>query len=319
MLRLEDIKFPLSPSPEDTRDFDASLLKYSTNMLPTTFRSPKPTAKNQGKTSMCVAFAIASIKEIQEMKERGVRQLFSPAYIYGIRDGWFEGEGMYLRDALKDLRRYGICKFEDFPMIDSFTNIKSALNEKLHVLAPYAVGNSIKSFARLKTTEEIKRAIMDDGAVLMGLQVYPSFYYPVNGVIQPLKEGEKSLGGHGMVVYGWDVIDGQEYWVSDNTWGELWGDKGTCYIPIGYKPIYEMWSVTDSELNLNNFYKIIMYIGDPNIRAIKNDVVANILMDTAPFIKDGRTFVPLSFISRMMEDKVEWIPEYKCVVVERSR
>jgi hypothetical protein len=40
-------------------------------------------------------------------------------------------------------------------------------------------------------------------------------------------------------------------------------------------------------------------------------------MDVAPEIKNGRTFVPLRFVTETLGAEVEWIPETKTIKVSK--
>lgn len=313
-------KLPAQPSPYDERDLTSKDILYAEMEIPFEYEGIKPTIYDQGRTSMCGAFALAALKEVHELKERGERTRFSPGYLYGIRDGGYEGEGVYIKQILATLRKFGTCRFEDFPMIDTYENIKANLTPKVTDIAPYAVLNGIKNYFRIDKykVEAIQTAIMNDGGVIVGVNVFNSFFYPVNGVIQNTKPGEQSYGGHIMMIYGWKVIDGRIYWITANSWGTGWGDQGVCYIPVDYLPIYEVYGATDRPLVLNDVYQIIMYIDDPNIRVIKNDKTEFVTMDVAPFIKDGRTMVPVSFIAKYMGLSTEWQAAYKCVVIKKE-
>lgn len=89
-------------SPPDHRDYPVSKLVPPPDRLPDRLViSPLPEVYDQNGYGMCVAFSLATIKEIQEWRERGYRTRYSPGFIYANRsDGDFQGEGMIPREAL---------------------------------------------------------------------------------------------------------------------------------------------------------------------------------------------------------------------------
>jgi C1A family cysteine protease len=53
----------------------------------------------------------------------------------------------------------------------------------------------------------------------------------------PNKATEKLLGGHGVLICGYD--DDRSVWIVRNQWG----DHGYCYMPYGYESIWtEAWT-----------------------------------------------------------------------------
>jgi C1A family cysteine protease len=57
----------------------------------------------------------------------------------------------------------------------------------------------------------------------------------------PNKATEKLLGGHGVLICGYD--DDRSVSIVRNQWGEQWGDHGYCYMPYGYESIWtEAWT-----------------------------------------------------------------------------
>jgi C1A family cysteine protease len=79
--------------------------------------------------------------------------------------------------------------------------------------------------------------------IAIGFYVYKSFETPnPQGVVpMPNKAAEKLLGGHGVLICGYD--DDRSVWIVRNQWGEQWGDHGYCYMPYGYESIWmEAWT-----------------------------------------------------------------------------
>ena len=62
------------------------------------------------------------------------------------------------------------------------------------------------------------------------VKVYSSIYDVDNSGIVPEPEpGDSVLGGHAICLATREVIDGEHYFGSPNSWGADWGDAGWCY------------------------------------------------------------------------------------------
>ncbi|MCD6106984.1 MAG: copper amine oxidase N-terminal domain-containing protein, partial [Caldisericaceae bacterium] len=73
------------------------------------------------------------------------------------------------------------------------------------------------------------------------------------------------------------------------------------------------WNSDTREVKIESGDNVItLIIG--NLTLIKNGT--EIQMDTAPFIKDSRTFVPVRFISENLGAKVSWNSDTREVMVE---
>jgi cathepsin B len=47
-----------------------------------------------------------------------------------------------------------------------------------------------------------------------------------SGVYQVYAGNQKFSSGHALKVIGWDVRDGKNCWLVENSWGEDWGENG---------------------------------------------------------------------------------------------
>jgi C1A family cysteine protease len=229
------------PSKQDRRDFHVSrLLPYMRETFPAEYRIPQQTPiYDQDIYGMCVAFSLKTAKEVHEIRERRKHEQYSAAYIYARRDsGDYHGEGMEPRDALKCLQKRGVCKHETFPNLGNYTMLSRMLKAEWD---SEAEPQKITAYAQCYTVDDVKAALMGLGPVLLCIAVYDSFYK--GGYLKnPDTSAEQIRGYHAMVITGW-TKDG--YWVVQNSWGKRWGDNGLCYMPLGYKPIIEMWTMTD--------------------------------------------------------------------------
>ena len=212
----------------------------------------------------CVANAIATLKEIHEYKEGRTRyNRFSIGWIYGNRDSnHHQGEGMFVSEALDKLIQDGTPPFEllpenvDYflphvPMQDYYPDIYeynysdyTGFTAKQLVQNNY---NSILKFAqpqRIKNHSgyihkidakiyDIKQRVINDGGVLVELNLYNEFYSANNngGIVPEYFSGE-IVDGHAMIIMGWKKINGVSYWICQNSWGDWIGDNGIYYLPF---------------------------------------------------------------------------------------
>lgn len=223
-------------SPFDVRDY--KLVASATETFPDTFELTKVSVKNQGNVPSCVAHASSSIVEYHHKRQHSEKKSFSTEFIYGFRDfGYYAGDGMYIRNALNTLRKYG-----DVPAVElkgnhdwfeAWSNVDSRFDE----LAEKAYPHRVSSYFRVDDENSVKSALMKHGYVLAGMQWHKGATL-TDGVYTPT---DKVSGGHAIVIYGWN----EKGWLCQNSWGSNWGNKGRFIIPFGFQ-FTEMWGITDN-------------------------------------------------------------------------
>lgn len=224
-------------SPEDKRDFSFDDVCSIGEPLPERYLTEGDVkVLNQGSTSMCVAFACSTAMKFGEHKA-GFKNHhdFSRGMIYGNRrDTDYQGEGMYIRQALKQLNHDGDCMEENFSCHGKYLTVKEKFKTKEDSLREIAKPYIISNYFRCYTQEEVKRAVMNQGAVIVSINIYNGF----GAKVKLPKEGEKSRGGHAMCCIGWDETG----WIVRNSWG-YYTPQGNVHIPYDY-PINEWWGIT---------------------------------------------------------------------------
>jgi len=78
--------------------------------------------------------------------------------------------------------------------------------------------------------DEIKKALIEYGPLVICFPVYEDFMYYKRGVYRH-KWGERT-GGHLVALVGYD--DSEQCWIVKNSWGDQWGDDG--WFKMGYDP-----------------------------------------------------------------------------------
>lgn len=247
-------------SPYDIRDYQFSDIVVGLSRE----RFPKEYIPNygikpfdQGTTSMCCACAVAMSRYIFEIEDSGNTKLFSPGYIYANRtnsvvcEGIYEGEGMYLKDALKQLCHSGDCFYDYFDEFGLYDDLKKSYISKSATLDQNAYPFRTSSYYAVKTEKEIMKAILSTGSVITSFLVTSGWYYvEKDGIIPTFGSIE---GAHAVLIIGWKIIDNKKYWIILNSWGDQWGDNGLGYIETT-SLILESYCIIDDvkEIQLKN-------------------------------------------------------------------
>ena len=229
-------------SPIDLRDFRVSSSAENVQ-LPANYMLEPKRIKDQGNVNSCVAHSLSSMLENKWKKD------FSVGFIYGYRpEGYYQGEGMYPRDALKTLQKIGDVKEEDFPYNEEMQEIKHKVDNSFSLLEAQADDYKISAYARLESINEIKSWLytkgiavpvaiptekleLDENNIILIPKVYPNY-------------------GHELLIIGWDECG----FIVQNSWGDHWGESGLATLPYEYK-IQEAWGVTLTEFQKENDIK----------------------------------------------------------------
>ena len=224
------------PSPPDERDYTAETVALAEAPRPETYIQTGMTVLNQGSIGSCVAHACATALGYGEKTGGKTPHDFSRGFIYGNRRSTdHQGEGMYIRQALKQLNHCGDCEQKVFPYNETYPKVKARIEKNKENLLKQAEPFKILNYFRCYSNDEVKRALLNQGAVVISIPVYESFAgdCPIPGI------GEKMNGHHAMCVVGWDKTG----WLIQNSWSKGWGNKGNLHLPYNY-PINEFWGVT---------------------------------------------------------------------------
>jgi C1A family cysteine protease len=237
-MKVAERKFTALVSPVDVRDYKITAAVE----FPDTFELAAVSVKDQGSTGSCVAHACSSVVEYHNKKQQGTTTIFSTEFIYGYRPaGYYVGEGMYIRDALKTLAKMGDCPLTNLRGNHEYKEAMANVTEQLDTLADKAYPHRISSYAKVKTTEEIKTALMNYGYVVASMNWYKD--YRLKNGIYTYNSTEKS-GRHCVVIYGWN----EDGWLVHNSWGHSWGKKGKFIVPFDFK-WNEAWAIIDTIVN----------------------------------------------------------------------
>ena len=245
----------LIPDPYDKRDYKfKDLVPVGAVKLPKNFESPElPLDKifDQGQSSMCCACAFSSLRYMQESKatQSGITDTFSPTFTYGNRLVGEDFEGMYMRSCCKKAKQDGslpisvLSGFYTYPICKELVKKNEANYKKL--AKPFR----ISSYYQCNSRTQMQTAIVETGAILVGIYVFNCFYKPnkTTGKISynPLID-IRNDGGHAILLTGYKEVRGKLYWRVLNSWGTEWGQHGYAWLPENYPMLPDKYAIVDN-------------------------------------------------------------------------
>lgn len=73
--------------------------------------------------------------------------------------------------------------------------------------------------------------------------------------------GAEGAVAHALVAYGWKKINGVDYWICRNGWGNMnggsssWGNDGDCYVKIGHRELTHCFELINSTTNPSRMFE----------------------------------------------------------------
>jgi C1A family cysteine protease len=140
--------------------------------------------------------------------------------------------GAQIRDTFKAMNKFGVAPESLWPYdISKFTQTPpdNVTGADFRLTEYRRVPNSVQG---------LKEALADEHPVVIGINIYSSFMgeqAQETGVIPiPDKSKEELLGGHAIVIVGYNTASDKQWFVFRNSWGEIWGENGYGYLPFAY-------------------------------------------------------------------------------------
>ncbi len=202
-------------------------------------REACPPIYDQGQLGSCTANALAGAFDFDRGKQNLPFMTPSRLFIYW-NERYMEGSvdtdsGARIRDGIKSLYTLGtppetdwpyvIAKFRDKPSTTAYADAeKSQALTYQRIVTPHN-----------DPTHDMLACLNEGYPFVTGISVYESFESSDaarTGVIPMPKATEQLLGGHAILVVGYDLS--KKYFICRNSWGATWGDDGYCYLPLEY-------------------------------------------------------------------------------------
>lgn len=220
--------------------------------------SERPTQQSQsvfynnnysGEAGCCVACAVASLKEIQEIRNKKEVLNYSVGWFYG-KTG--DSSGTDTRVALSALRNGGIPPYQvvqnnsgvfDYPDIYFYPEARQVYKDTGDI-PDYSLPQKIRDYTLISpyenTLEEVFSAIRSNSKVVLVTIVsdmsFEGSQAKSTGRVPPITGTYGQ--GHLMVVIGWTIIGNAKYWVCQNSWCRIdktpYGDNGLFYLPFNW-------------------------------------------------------------------------------------
>lgn len=241
--------FGCIPSKYDVRDY---VLKSGVdiNEIPDSYQLKPVRIKHQGTSQTCTAHVMSELVEYHDCVDTGKYHKFSTEFIYGFRNIFSEddyvGDGMYLRDGLKVIQKYGDVPYVSLPGNHEYRVAMNAVKRKVNVLLEYAYPNRISSYYKLKTSDEVKYSIFNDGPVAAGIRWFDGMTCDDEGNLTYKKSND--FTGHAVLILGYNPSG----YTVQNSWGSSWGLNGLFKITNNdFKNlVFEAYGVTDDIIKL---------------------------------------------------------------------
>lgn len=178
--------------------------------------------RDQGSSSKCTAYAICSLKELQD----STGAYLSPSFVYDRRNRP-DVDGMTCVNAMQILNKIGVCSERKYNTNDEMVN---------------AAAHKIRQPYNVRDLNTLKTALSTGEAALIALRFYPDapeakFWLP-HGPMD---------GGHAVTIVGYD--DARQELTYRNSWGKSWNGNGHGKISYSdYKlHVIEAYSCYDSD------------------------------------------------------------------------
>lgn len=139
--------------------------------------------------------------------------------------------GATVRDMFFVLAHIGVCPESDDPY--SPANFASPVTNNCPKALLDATSFRLGAYHRVPDVQTARSVLASGYAVALGFTVYQSFEDIGSDGKFPLpREGEAVLGGHAVVIRGYD--DRNSEFLIQNSWGPEWGDHGCFYMPYAF-------------------------------------------------------------------------------------
>ena len=190
-----------------------------------------PAVYDQGSLGSCTANALCAAYDFVKPGAFMGSRLFLYYNERVLENDVSTDAGASMGDGVKCLQTYGLCRENLWPYDISQFATKPPDNCYTEALADKA----LKVYNVPNTLTAMQATLASGFPFVVGIRVYSSFEsssVAKNGIVSMPKRKDKLLGGHAVLVCGYNNTTKQ--WLVRNSWGPSWGDNGYFYLPYNY-------------------------------------------------------------------------------------
>ena len=198
-------------------------------------RQKCPPVYNQKRLNSCSANAVAAAVEFDLMKQRNERIIFPSRLFIFYNSRAIEGttrsdEGVYIRDAVKSVARYGDCPNDLWP----YDEHKFARKPPRRCYERAMKYRAVKYQRVTRNLDHFRGCLASGYPFVFGFSAHQKFRDVVKntGVLNMPAPGERVLGNHAVLAVGYDDPRGRL--IVRNSWGTGFGLGGYFTMPYEY-------------------------------------------------------------------------------------
>lgn len=304
----------LEETERDPRDYDLTrFIPYRETISNIEFMLDLPDTNiilDQGRYGACGGFALALSLSIYLYQRTHKWIDFAQMIFYGTRyDDDYQGVGVYLRQLIKVLYKEGAFFRRDFNIMEEMPELKRLVKqfkennpdlvEQAKIFCPEGY-----AFIERKKVEGIQSALEARMGVIMSIDAAAGMGNIPGGYIDYDMKFSNTKR-HAVTPTGWCIHNDRPYWIIPNSWGEDSGDRGILYIDCK-RPIYDVITYSFDIVPVKTKRKRIEFVMGSSEFTADGEVKT---FETAPYIKNGRTYLPVRFVAENLGASVEWNAE----------
>ncbi len=190
--------------------------------------------EGQGHLGSCVGNAIVGAYELLLNKEMpssfvNLSRLFVYYNARLLEGTENEDNGAYIRNGIKGVSKYGICKENLWPY-----NIDKFADKPTPICYEDAKNRNIKNYFRLINLSDMLDALNNNIPVVFGIVVYENFEEidATNIVLEIPDKNAQDIGAHAVCLVGYNLP--QKKFLVRNSFGTNWGNNGYFWITFDY-------------------------------------------------------------------------------------
>jgi C1A family cysteine protease len=225
---------PDTPDPRDVKYFAPQpVLK---NLPPKVdLRAQLPSVYAQGLIGSCTAQTICAAFHFCQKKQKlynfAPSRLFTYYTTREIEGTVYQDAGAMLRNTIKSINKFGACPESIWPY-----DISRLIVKPTATCYDTASRHTAVSYSQVsQTLNQMKGCLAEGFPFAFGMTVYRSFegdQVARTGVLQMPASGEPEVGGHAVLVVGYN--ESQKRFIVRNSWGADWGMGGHFTLPYDY-------------------------------------------------------------------------------------